>query len=314
LRMEDREAFGLGSSLSRREFLGGATVVAAAAAGGLLPAPAPAAERESRLALAGQGLVDTNVSLGRWPCRRLPLDETGALLARLRRLGVKQAWAGSFDGLLHKDIGGVNARLAEKCRKHGRGMLVPFGSVNPALPSWEEDLRRCREEHEMPGIRLHPNYHGYKLDDPAFARLLDLAGERGLAVQVVVTMEDERTQHPLTRVPHVDIAPLLTLLSSRPSLRVELLNWWRGVKRPLLPKLAAAGQVYFDIATVEGVGGVANLLGQVPRERVVFGSHAPFFYLESAVLKLKESVLSKQDLAAVQSGNARRLLGGPAKA
>ena len=65
---------------------------------------------------------------------------------------------------------------------------------------------------------------------------------------------------------------------------------------------------------VEGVGGVANLLKQVPAERVVFGSHAPFFYVESAVLKLKESVLSEQDLTAVQSGNARRLLGSPAKA
>ena len=160
----------------------------------------------------------------------------------------------------------------------------------------------------MPGIRLHPNYHGYKLDDPVFSRLLDLACERGLIVQLVVTMEDERTQQPLMRVPHVDVTPLIALLASRPSLRIVLLNWSRGVSSALLPKLAAAGQMYFDIATLEGVGGVANLLKQVPADRVVFGSHAPFFYLESAVLKLKESDLSESQATSIKAGNARRLL------
>ena len=59
---------------------------------------------------------------------------------------------------------------------------------------------------------------------------------------------------------------------------------------------------------------MANLLKQVPADRVVFGSHAPFFYFESALLKLQESPLSELQATAVRAGNARRLLGLPSKA
>jgi predicted TIM-barrel fold metal-dependent hydrolase len=265
--------------------------------------PSPASSRSAR-----NGLIDLNVTLSRWPFRHLPLDETPRLVTRLRRYGVSSACAGSFDSLLHKDIGQVNAHLAEECLRHGRGLLVPFGSVNPQLPDWEEELRRCHEQFHMPGLRLYPNYHGYSLDDPRVTKLLDLAQARGLTVQLALAMEDERTQHPLVRVPQVNAIPLLTLLTARPQVRIVLLNWFRAVNGELLPKLARAGQVYFDVATVEGVGGISNLLKQVPVNRVVFGSHAPFFYFESALLKLKESTLNDQELSAIRSANAQRLL------
>ena len=56
-------------------------------------------------------LVDTNISLSRWPFRRCPLDDTPALVAKLREHGVTQAWAGTFDGLLHKDLAAANAQI-----------------------------------------------------------------------------------------------------------------------------------------------------------------------------------------------------------
>jgi predicted TIM-barrel fold metal-dependent hydrolase len=58
---------------------------------------------------------------------------------------------------------------------------------------------------------------------------------------------------------------------------------------------------------------VARLLKQAPPERIVFGSYAPFFYFDSALLKLKESALSEGEPAAIRSGNARGLLRWPAK-
>ena len=232
-------------------------------------------------------MIDTNVYLSRWPFRRLRGDETPELVAMLRRAGVTQAWAGSFDALLHRDVAGVNARLEDECRRHGDGLLLPFGTVNVSLPDWEEDLRRCHEVHRMKGIRLHPTFHGYALNDPAFLPLLRGAAERGLLVQVVVRMEDARTHHPLLRVADLDPSSLASL--AIPGLCLMLLN----ASRP-------PSGVAFDIATIERAAGLA----QAALDRACFGSFAPFFILESAVLKLKESAV---DVAALDA-NAAKLL------
>lgn len=252
-------------------------------------------------------LIDVNVYVSRWPSRRVPLDRTDELVGKLGEEHVVQAWTGSFDALLHRDIGGVNERLARTCADEGKGLLVPLGTVHPLEPDWEEDMRRCHEQFKMPGIRLHPNYHGYKLDDPLVDRLLDMAQERKLIVQIALTMEDERTQPPLLQVPHVDVGPLVEHARKRPKLRLMLLNAFRSLRPDKADQLAEVG-VLFDIAMLEGVGGVGNLVNAISAERIVFGSYAPFFALESAKFKMKESVLGGVQQQAIATGNARKFL------
>ena len=150
--------------INRRDVL--SLAVAAGTASALLPSTSGAVESET----SHLPIIDTNVTLFQWPFRRLPLDRTDALVAKLRSFGVTQAWAGSFEGLLHRDIASVNERLAAECADYAE--LVPIGSVSLNLPNWEDDLRRCVNDHNIPGIRLHPNYHGYTLSDPRFRELL----------------------------------------------------------------------------------------------------------------------------------------------
>ncbi len=255
-------------------------------------------------------IVDVNVHLSRWPFRRLPCDELPKLIARLAAGGVSQAWAGSLDGIFHRDLGAVNSRLAADCRREPSGMLLPFGTVNPMLPDWPEDLRRCQEEHNMPGIRLYPGYHGYGLGEPVLEQLLAMADRRGLIVQIAMRIEDTRTQHPLMHVPDVDPKPLPALVARHPQLPVVLLGALKTVQGAPLDALIAAGQVYVEISMLEGVEGLAGLLARIPVERVLFGSHLPLFVLESALLKLRECSLTPDQLDAITHRSARRLLKG----
>ena len=253
-------------------------------------------------------LIDVNVNLGRWPTRRLPDDTPEALVRRLKSHDVAEAWAGSFDGLLHKDVAAVNEQLADSCREFGRNRLRPVGTVNPMLPEWAEDVRRCVDDHGMHAIRLHPNYHGYELNDSVFAELLHSAAEAGLVVQIAITMEDERMMHPLLRVPHVDAAPLLDLMPKLPAPKVILLNAFRAIRGEMLQHLVNETAVAFDIAWVEGVAGVDQIAKSIPIDRLLFGTHAPMFYYDAALLKLEESALDEQQLNAIRFENARQFI------
>ena len=286
--------------ISRRELLAASAGIASAM---LLPTSEVMAKADAN----DFHIIDTNVSLFQWPFRRLSLDDTESLEKKLRSLGVTEAWAGSFEGIFHRNLAEANARLAKECRDHP--LFVPIGSINPSLPGWEDDLRRCFEEHKMIGIRLHPNYHGYSLSSPAFARLVNLVSEAGRFIQLVVAMEDTRTQNEQLRVEDVDLSQLVTILKSNSLARIQLLN--HRPRASFLTQIAELPGIYFDTARVEGTDGVPSLVESVKPDRVLFGSHSPFLIPEAALIRTHESgQLDHAALNAVLSRNAERLRQG----
>ena len=253
-------------------------------------------------------IIDVNVSLSRWPNRRLPFDETSKLAAALKQNGVSQAWAGTFDGLLHNDLAAANKWLADQCRSVDEELLLPIGAINLSLPAWEEDVRRCHELHGMKGVRLLPSYHDYTLEDARFRKLLSLLADKRMLLQIAVRQEDPRTQHRLLMTKDVDLKPLLPLLSDFPNLPVVLLNAVSSSAVELHGQLAADGRVYFDIATLEGLAGLERQLQSLPAERLLFGSHSPFFAFDSAKLKLQESELPAPTEDQITRLNAVKIL------
>jgi hypothetical protein len=224
---------------------------------------------------------------------------------------VTKPWAGSFDALLHKDVSAVNSRLAGECREHGSGLLIPFGATNPKLPDWEEDLRRCQKDYRMPGIRLHPNYHNYTVRDPDFVRLLQLATERHLIVQIVAWMEDESCMNPVLQVPTADLSALPSVLEEAPRARIAVMNGIVSVGSSEQPPLRfpKSRRVVFDFAILEGMSDLRGLIAAVGTERIVLSRSPTTFYFEPAALKLREAALTDEEPRAVLNENAQSCCG-----
>lgn len=266
------------------------------------------------------GIIDTNINLFDWPFRVLKYRDTPDLVKKLQKHRVTQAWAGSFETLFAKDINGVNERLAHACREHGRRFIIPFGAVNLAWPDWQEDVRRCHEIFKMPGLRIYPGYQPFDLAHPAMEDLLQIVSKRGLILQIVCGMEDPRVHHPSINVAPVTLRPLLKAMAAAPEVKIQLLHF-AGATFPAsnqadFSQFISKPNTFLEISRLEGNGAIGRLLGVIdglpslraPLDRITFGSHAPFFPIETGLLKLVESPLDPAQLRAITRDNAHRLL------
>ena len=317
-RFENNTHMATSNRYSRRRFIStfSAGTFSAAVASA---APLSAAEicNNSNTADAPPEIIDTNVNLFEWPFRKMKYSNTRMLIEKLRHHRITQVWTGSYEALFSKSINITNIRLSKECRENGKGMLVPFGAVNLSWPDWEEDLRRCHEEHKMPGIRVYPAYQAYDLSHEDFPRLVSLAAERGMIVQIVGTLEDTRVQHPIVASREISFEPIVDVMKNNPKAKVQLLNWNDHVNNELLKKLVTETSAMFDIAWLESTGGLGRLIdgnswfgkrSPVPVDRILFGSYAPFFPPESALMKLFESPLTLSQMKSVMNINANHFI------
>lgn len=246
-------------------------------------------------------IIDTNAHLGHWPFRKLAHSDADSILRLMDGHGITQAWVGAFEGVFYRDCGQANRDLLAQIAGH-EDRLVPWAAINPNFPGWEDDLQEAAEA-GMVGVRLYPNYHEYSLLDECSLELLAPLQSQSLPVAIYHKLVDERLHHWHCKVPPTEMT-LAPLVEHFPELTIICC----GVGLLNLPQVPEAPRVFVETSRVEGAGGIATLVEKIGAERVLFGSHAPYFYLEAGLLKLVESGLNEETRQALLHGNARRIL------
>ncbi len=249
-------------------------------------------------------LLDVNAWLGSWPFQYFH-DGTARLLeARLASEGITAALVGNPEAAFNPDCMKTNAVLSKRLR--GSSMLRPVPALDPTKGDWKDILSLCRQEGSA-AVRLFPGYHGYELSSPETLRVLEeIAGGGPRALLIQMRMEDERTHHPLCRIPAVSVASIIEAAGRFPGIAMVALcpYYHEAVELAKGPPT-----LLFDISHVERLRTIASLLQEVPVERVLFGSHAPFLQPRAAVMKVEAPYVTEDWRRAICSGNAEAIVG-----
>ena len=205
----------------------------------------------------------------------------------------------------------VNDYLAESVRRYP-GRLYGFGGVNPA---WGEPAAREAERCAAAGLvgvgELHPDTQGYDIaDERTMAPLMEAARHLGL---IVTTHSSEPVGHTYPGKGTTRPASLWRFILAFPDVNIVCAHWGGGLPfYALMPEVAESlSNVYFDSAAspfLYDASVFPTVAGLVGARRILLGSDYPLLRARRLVDEARQTVASKDDLAAILGGNAERLL------
>ena len=184
--------------------------------------------------------------------------------------------------------------------------IVPFPSVHPAAPEAAEQVRRIAAE-GFRGIKLHPYYQQFTVDEPRLEPVYTALAECGLVLLLHcgfdISFPRDRVADPVRLRGVVERFPKLRLIAA------HLGAWcdWDEVERHLLDQ-----PVYFDTScSFEFMdrAQAERILRRHPADRLLFGSDSPWVDQQRTIEDLRAFGLGREVEAQVLGDNAAALLG-----
>lgn len=208
----------------------------------------------------------------------------------------------------------VILRSALEIRDGGRGeeaarVIIPLASVHPADPDYRLHLKAIADA-GVPGIKLHPFYQGFRLDDPAVFPFFAAVRDFGLVVIAHCGYDHSVPDEPMTCGP-AEIAALLAAVPGLgPRFVAAHLGGHLGNPPGATDMLLETGCL-IDTACLEILQDdpeAIRIMETWPTERVVFGTDYPW-NRQGRLVEWVKAHRPAADHEAIFHLNAARLLG-----
>lgn len=225
-----------------------------------------------------------------------PRSEVGNLLRKMDANRIDKVIVFPFSSGIDKQ------KALAKAIQPYPGRFIPMAFISPHDPDAYEQLTYCLDDLEMRGIKLHPWFGNFHVDDLELLRpLFETLTLRKGHVVLHCTSDDHR-MHPLR---------VETLAKAFPGVNIQMAHMgevWAGEYAIAVAKRTP--NVYLDTA-IASFNAVRMAMLAVP-DKLVMGCDYPFYMFEMEQLKQKlaaEDVGSEEVLVKVMGENIARVLG-----
>jgi uncharacterized protein len=189
---------------------------------------------------------------------------TADVLAMMDQAGIDQAVVLTIDGFFYDYVLGNNLLAEQAAESEGR--LIPFCTVDPRQDDAVAELRRCVEELDFRGLKLHPWWQGFSPLD-TFMQPLAAEAER-LRIPILFHDGTPPFTTPLQVAYLCDVFPDLVVILGH------------GGGMDLWVEAAAAVERYeYCYVCLSGSTSVAifdHLIRNLPIDKVMLGTDAGF--------------------------------------
>ncbi len=191
------------------------------------------------------------------------------------------------------------------CQQIRSERIIPFPSIHPDDPLCLERIQLIKNE-GFKGIKMHPYYQDYVIDDPKLSNIYKIANELGLIVVVhtghdIAFEFDDRTSPERVAAIYRDFPDLKFIATHFGGWAV-----WDEVEKYLIGKPIYM-EISFSLTYLEKVQARRMLINHPPKY-LLFGTDSPWQDQKLTIQLLKEMELPAETEDLILWGNAKRLL------
>lgn len=187
-----------------------------------------------------------------------------------------------------------------------RDNMISFGSIHPLYGNWKNELKRIKEL-GLKGIKFHPEYQDFYIDDEAMFPKYELAFELGLVIAFHAG-EDLGFDPPFHCTPERLDSVIKHFRGGKiVAAHMGGYNYWAEVEEYLAGK-----DIYLDTSFAVGIMGneqAKRIIKNHGYRKILFGTDSPWKDQGWSVKRIKELCLEPEIEEAIFYKNATELLG-----
>lgn len=241
---------------------------------------------------------DCNCFTGNWPFYKVRYNTVEKVRALHSRIGITGGFISACEAIFYQDPYEAEVDLARELEgtPYYQAMIL-----NPTLPGWQADLKRCVEQLHIKAVRLMPTYHKYALTDPVLDAVCQAVKSYDLPLLLTLRLRDERCMYMFQAdfVNKDEVAAFLnkyrdvvTLLTDASAYELELMK----------DVFAERENLFADCSGLKDGLFAADKAYTAIGDKLVYGSAAPLLEMQASFYTITMSLLSDDKKGEILSG------------